>query len=532
MDLLIGNPLLVLFVAIGAGLVLGRIQLFGLSLGSSGVIFVALLLGHLGCSVPDGIGAAGLVLFLYSVGIGAGARFFSSIARHGSRLALLALIIVGVGALATAFFGRLLGLPPDLAAGIFAGALTSTPALAAATDLFGEGGSGVAIGYGIAYPFGVIGVVLFVQLLPRLLGQDLQTAGESLQSGEQVESSIRGILVEITNPNIVGQRIVENPFLATASCQVTRVLEGERLVPLRYDHTFSMGQVVHAVGQQTALGHLQDYLGRPAQKTYLKDVEQERRQLVVTKASVAGKTIREIDPVKNHQVVISRISRLGITFVPDMDTVVERNDVLTVVGAPDALKGFAQAVGHRDQAFDETDLLSLAVGIALGVIVSQLALQLEGGGSLSLGLAGGPLVVGLVLGHFGRVGRIIGHIPRSTRLLLQELGLVFFLADAGIRGGGALVETVHQYGLTVFLMGAVITLLPMAIAYPVGRWLLRLNILQALGSLCGGMTSTPALGAISGQTDSQIPVVSYATTYPVALILMTFFVEFVVRLLS
>jgi len=478
------------------------------------------------------IGAVGLVLFVYCVGIGAGGRFFSALAREGSQLAKLALLIVLIGSGLAFLMAKLLGVPADLAAGIFAGSLTSTPALAAASEsLSTVTESALVIGYGIAYPFGVVGVVIFIQVLPRLLKWDLKKAASDARDPREEEMRVETVLVEVTNPNLIGKRISESGLAGFNACQASRVQRGEKLEPLSYDDEFEPGQKLLLVGRRKEINIAIDYLGKRCDSPALRDVENEKRELLVTNRAVTGNTLRELAPLKNHGVIITRVSRLGLTFVPNASTVIENNDLITVVGRAEALSDFAENVGHRSNAMDETDLLSLSLGLALGIIIGLIPISLPGGNPLTLGLAGGPLITGLVLGHFGRVGRIVGHIPRPTRMLLQELGLVLFLADAGIAGGGAMVETLQTYGITLFLMGATLTIAPIAISLPLALKFFHLNPLQALGGICGGMTSTPALGAITAQTDSQSPVVSYATAYPIALILMTVFAKVLVQVL-
>ncbi|GHC05838.1 aspartate:alanine exchanger family transporter [Cerasicoccus arenae] len=530
---LMSNPLIALFVIIGSGLLLGQVTIKGVNLGSSGVLFTALLAGHLHFELPAAIGSVGLVLFVYCVGIGAGGRFFSAIAREGSQLALLALLIVSIGTALAYALAMILDIPADLAAGIFAGSLTSTPALAAASEsLTGAGESALVIGYGIAYPFGVAGVVIVIQVLPKVLKWDLKKAAVEAKDPREAEMRVVNVLVEVTNPNLEGKRISESGLAQFNACQASRVQRGEKLEPLSYDDVFHQGQRLMLVGLSKEISIAVDYLGRRCDQSPLRDVETEKGELVVTSKTVTGKTLRDLAPLKNHGVVITRISRLGLTFVPNAATVIETHDILTVVGRPEALKEYAETVGHRSNSMGETDLLSLSLGLALGIIVGLIPITLPGGSPLTLGLAGGPLITGLVLGHFGRVGRIVGHIPRPTRMLLQDLGLVLFLADAGVKGGGAMIETLQQYGITLFLMGAVLTVAPIAIALPLATKCFKMNILQALGGICGGMTSTPALGAITAKTDSQSPVVSYATAYPIALIMMTVFAKVLVEALS
>lgn len=529
-QLLLDQPLMALFAILATGLLFGSITIKGIHLGSSGVLFSALLAGHLGYSVPPEAGTLGLVLFVYCVGVGAGGRFFASVKREGAALAKLAMVIVSMGGLITWCGATLLDLPADLATGIFAGALTSTPALAAASEGLGES-SGVGIGYGIAYPFGVIGIVLFVQILPRILKHDLDKVALA-HGGEDREDSVENVLVEVTNQNLYGKRIADSGLARFNACQVSRIYKSGQLVPLSYDDTFSDGQLLLLVGRGKEIGVAIDYLGHRSDRNILKDVENERQQLLVTDRKIAGTSIHELAPLKNHDIVITRITRLGLTFVPNASTIIERNDQLTAVGRTIDLKGFARAIGHRSNAIDTTDLLSLSAGLTLGILVGLIPIGLPGGTPVSLGLAGGPLLVALVLGHFGRVGRIVGHIPRPTRLLLQELGLVFFLANAGVRGGGSLASTISEYGLVLLGLGILVSTLPLITAWPLARKCFRLDPLQALGGICGGMTSTPALGAITAKTDSQVPVVSYVSAYPIALIVMIVIAKALIGALS
>lgn len=529
LEILFNSPLLTLFVLLGLGLMLGEIKIYGASLGSSGVIFVALLGGHLGCQIPDGVGQIGIVLFVYCVGIGAGARFFGALKREGSQLAKLALIIVVLGGLTTWGLAMIFQLPPELSAGIFAGALTSTPALAAAIESAGESMGDVVVGYGIAYPFGVIGVVLFVQLVPRLLKANLDV--QSDDEDENPELKVERKLIETTNPNLFGKRLTDAMILELGNCLISRVWRNERMQPVHYEDTFQEGQLLLLVGTPKAVKIATEFMGKPSDREFFLDVENERQNLVVTNSELVGLTLSEIDPLKHHGVVITRINRMEFPFIPNPDTQLERRDMLTVVGPPEQLKAFESYVGHRSLAFSETSLISMAIGLALGIIAGRISIPMGGGESLSLGLAGGPLMVALLLGHFGKVGGVVGYIPRPTRMLLQEMGLVFFLADAGIKGGASMMDAVASEGISIFLIGALITMVPMVIGYLSARFLFKMSLLQSLGGVCGAMTSTPALGAIVANTTRQTPIVSYATVYPIAVILMAFFANTLIKLI-
>ncbi len=526
------HPVIVLFAVIAVGLLLGQITVAGMSLGSSGVLFTALLAGHWHLTIPS-VGDLGLVLFVYCVGIMAGPSFFRALGRQGKTLTVLALVVVGSGAATTWGVARLLDVPGDLAAGIFAGALTSTPALAAAIEALGPGGPRASVGYGLAYPIGVVGTVLFIQLLPRLLRQDLtQLAAESRQAhaGDEIVRT----LVEVTNPALVGRAARDVPTFDAAKCRIVRRLDpasGGRLVPISPDFTFQLGEVVLVISRARRVPAIIDLMGKRSDRPYLLDAENERRSVVVTSRAFIGRSIRDLDPLVNYGVEVSRFTRLGLSFVPPGDTKFQSGDVLTAVGPPENLRKFAAAAGDRADVIDQSDLVSLTVGVTLGVLIGLTPVSVFGGPGMKLGLSGGPLLVGLLLGHFGRVGPFVGFLPRASRLVVMELGLMLFLAHAGVEAGSHIVEVVAEHGLKLLLVAVLVLLLPMALAYAVARLVLHLPLLNALGGICGGMTSTPALGAITAKTDSDAPIVAYAAAYPVALILMTIFAQALVMAL-
>ena len=285
------------------------------------------------------------------------------------------------------------------------------------------------------------------------------------------------------------------------------------------------------IGRSKEIEIVIDYLGQRSNQQITKDTENERQNLLVNNRKLSGKSISDIAPLKNYGVVITRITRSGIMFVPNANTFIQTHDILTTVGQMENLQNFAQAIGHRDNEINSTDLISLSAGLTLGIVAGLIPLGLPGSTPVTLGLAGGPLIVALLLGHFGKVGRIVGHIPRPTRMLLQDLGLVFFLASAGVNGGVSLWSTIQNYGITLFGLGVLISSVPMLVAWPIARKYFRLDPLQTLGGICGGMTSTPALGAITAKTDSQIPVISYVSAYPVALIVMILIAKILIGLL-
>ncbi len=515
-----GSPTLVLFAVLFVGLACGHLSIKGVSLGSSGVLFAALLAGHFGLQVPDGIADVGTALFVYCVGLGVGNRFFDSLKSRGKYLIILAVLVVGVAWLTAWGLGSLLDMDSGTVAGLFAGACTSTPALAAAIESSGVLSTGVNIGYAVAYPFGVIGVVLFVQLLPRMLRQNLDDSSGKVAEAEDKHTIISRV-VQVTNPELIGCAIGSFCGEKNLRCRITRIARDGALMPLQKDDAFTENGEILLVGEREDLerempcfGHVRTHGHRPRFFT------DERAELIVLSRAMCNKTLRELDTLGQYGIVVSRITRLGLTFIPTADTEVQRNDVLRVVGLPEAIESFRRECGHRSTALNTADILSLMGGLMLGVLLGKMQFSF-GGGSFSLGIAGGPLVVALILGHYGKLGPIVGYIPRPTRVLLMEFGLVLFLAGAGVKGGASLVETLRANGLSMFLVGSAVTLVPMVVSYVVARRVMRMSLAETLGGICGSMTSTPALGAITAKTDCQEPVIAYSTAYPAALILMT-----------
>ncbi len=526
---MLDQQLSVLFFTIALGLGIGRLEYRNLSLGSSGVIFVALGMGHLGYSCSAFVGDLGLVLFVFCLGIGTGPSFLPILQRHGKRLVVVAILIVGLGAATTWLLARMFHIPVDLAVGLFGGSMTSTPALAAALEA-SPVESQVAVGFGLAYPFGVLGVVFFVQLLPALLRVNLD------QLGQQDPKGVYGVpithtIVEVLNPAIVGRRLSSLDILTEANCQVSRVLHGNLFQPIPADFTLQLGQKLLVVGTPEETRQVVEVLGRQCEQTdTILDTVRQRMTVVVSR-EVVGKSLAELKLLSRFGVTIARVNRHDFEFVPRGSDVLELGDAVTAVGEPEGLQRFAAFAGHRERLFFETDLVSITVGLLLGIMLGSIEIQLAGY-TLALGLAGGPLLVGLILGHFGRIGPLVGHIPKASRLLLTELGLVFFLASSGMRAGGDLWLVLQQHGATLALAAIIITAVPMLGGFLLAYSVMHLNLLQVLGGVCGGMTSTPGLGVITSRTDSEIPVVSYAAVYPVALVLLTILAKGLVLSLS
>ena len=532
---LLQEPHLLLFCMIVVGLGIGMIKIGGISFGSSGVLFAGLLFGHWGrdfeWSMMDGIGTFGLVLFVYAVGLGAGQTFFRTFVTQGRKLIVLATIVITAGAATTLAVMFFFQLPRGFAAGLFAGSMTSTPALASAMEGLSKAGRNptpASIGYGLAYPIGVVVTVLFVQFLPRWVGKGETESEspdhESLHEGSQI---IRQ-LIEVCNPAIFGRALHDLDPFHHSHGQVTRVKSGDKLIPIKTDHVFEEGQIVLLVAEAKEAETLTLILGNKSTEEIDINVDRERTDVVVTNHDVLGQSLRNMHFRSRFGVTISRIERYGHRFVPSDETVLVMGDRLTAVGPKEGLKEFLQAAGHRVRKLHETDLLSMAVGLAIGIGVGLLPFHLPIVGTITLGMAGGPLLVGLLLAHFGRFLGVVGYMPIAARMVIQELGLILFLASAGFAAGSHFLDYVNQFGSSPFIASAMIAIVPIASSYCAARWIFRLGLYQSLGGTCGAMTSTAALGTLTSKTDSEHPITSYAAAYPVALVLMTIIAQVLV----
>ncbi|PQO43788.1 aspartate:alanine exchanger family transporter [Blastopirellula marina] len=521
--------ILVLAGVISLGLMVGQVSLFGLTLGSAGVLFVGLVAGHFQMHVPGGTGSIGLAAFVYCVGLGAGPTFFRSLMQDGRTLALLGVVIVVTGAATAWGVGKLLGLPAELTGGVFAGAMTSTPALGALTTAIPDSPD-VAVGFGVGYPFGIIAVVAFVQVLPKLLGRDVTSAAAG-DPGAAASQIVRK-LVEIRNPAIVGKRPGGVPMLEACNCQTPRLRDGDLLRPTPHDFHFTIGQQVMLVGPEKNLAGVMDMLGTEVEgaDALLLDAERQRRQIVVTSSEFVGKSLKELHLLSTYGVTITRIRRHDVEFVPSAITRIEFGDMLTAVGQPENWPEVERLAGHRPSTLDQSDILSLSVGLLAGICLGMLPVSI-GNQSIQLGLAGGPLIVGLILGHFGRIGPIAGHLPRSARMLLMEAGLALFLASAGVSAGGDFVAVLRAQGAWLCVGAAAVAIAPLAVGFLLADVVMKLRLLKSLGAICGGMTSTPGLAAITSATDAAEPVIAYVAAYPIALFLVTILAPILVELL-
>ena len=528
--------MLVLFAILAIGSWLGQFSWRGLSLGTAGVLFTAMVFGHFGLSVPKEVQDLGLLLFVYAVGISAGPRFFRAFRRHGIRYVLIALVTVTAGALATVGVALLFNLPSDLATGLYAGALTCTPALAAAVDVIERtlpaAAATVSVGYGVAYPFSMISVVLLVQFLPRLLRRNLRKEEDAWQAERRAETpELQVKTYRLTNPNCAGKRVAEvNPH-RLALANISRIKRGEKVFAAGPDVQLELGDVVMVVGPQEELEKLQLLLGEETNERMDVNTTVLSMDVEVAEESFTGKTLASMRLWEQYTLVITRIRRQGLEIAPTGNATLEMGDQIRVVGDRDAVQSFVKRVHGSSRRTEETNMVPFLIGLVLGIAVGSIPINLPNGLTIKLGMAGGAFIVSLLIGHFGKIGPLHMYVPPAAKNLSRELGLMLFLAGAGTNAGARFVEVLQTEGWQLLLAGAVVTIVSLITGVMLMDRVYRMNLLATMGALCATMTNPPGLGAANAQTETDLPSLSYASVYPSALIFKIILAQILVEVL-
>lgn len=525
---LVEFPILTLFAVIGLGYLLGEISFFGFRFGVAGVLFMGLAVGamHPRISLPEVVASLGLIMFVYTIGIHSGPAFFESFRKRGYRDPLLALGAVALGAVLTVAVATALRIPAARAAGLFCGALTNTPALAAARErlresawaqgLTPEEAGAVAdepvIAYSIAYPLGVIGVLLLFQVTRRLWG------AEFAPTEEAADIRVRDFVV--ANPGVADQRIEDVLRVHhDVGFVISRIQKRGQTMLVKADTRLEVGDIVAVVGEDEALERAQHIFGAPAETHIEADRSHlDYRRVFVSSKQVVGKRIRDLDLPNRLSAVITRLRRGDVDVVATPETRLEFGDRVRVLSARQNFDAVSRFFGDSIRGTAETDFGSVALGMVLGVILGMMPIPLPAGPTVRLGLAGGPLLMALILGKLEHTGRVTWTIPISANLTLRQIGLLLFLAGVGTNAGYRFVQTMRGEGLQLLAAGAVVTVATALTMLVVGHKVLKIPF-DALMGLVSGMQTQPAtLAFATTLTRNEAPNVSYAAVYPVAMI--------------
>ena len=520
------------------GLFIGNVKFRGVGLGIGGVLFGGIIVGHfvsqagmtLSSDMLHVIQEFGLILFVYTIGIQVGPGFFASLRVSGLRLNLFAVLIVIIGGLVTAILPKLFDIPLPVVLGIFSGAVTNTPALGAGQQILRDLGTPMAMvdqmgmSYAMAYPFGICGILFTMWMLRVIFRVNVETEAQQHESTRTNGGAlIRTINIRVENPNLHNLAIKDVPILNGDKVICSRLKREETLKVPSPETVIQLGDLLHLVGQPADLHNAQLVIGQEVDTSLsTKGTDLRVERVVVTNENVLGKRIRDLHFKERYDVVISRLNRAGVELVASSDISLQFGDILNLVGRPSAIDAVANVLGNAQQKLQQVQMLPVFIGIGLGVLLGSIPVFVPGfPAALKLGLAGGPLIMALILGRIGSIGKLYWFMPPSANLALRELGIVLFLSVVGLKSGGDFIHTlVDGEGLSWIGYGALITAVPLITVGILARMLAKMNYLTMCGMLAGSMTDPPALAFANNlHPTSGAAALSYATVYPLVMFL-------------
>ena len=518
------------------GLMVGKIKVKGISLGGAGALFVGILLGHLGLRVEGNvlhfIQEFGLILFVYTIGMQVGPGFMDSIRRHGLVLNVLSTGIVLLGVITTLclyFFTDMHNNVPVLI-GMLCGAVTNTPSLGAANSAFAAAGvdtSLTGIGYAVAYPFGVIGIILVMILMRVIFRQNPAKAAENYAKDIAANAKeIESCSLTVDNPNLFGVTLKDIPDLISSGVVVTRLLRNGNITTPNGNTIIVEGDKLHIVGMPEAVAAMEKIIGHRLEKPITQETSNADKPIVVktilvTNKKILGRTIGSLALAERYGVNVSRVVRSGFKFTGRLDLRIKFADKLRVVGTAEGIEAAEKELGNSLTALDHPEILPAFLGIFLGVIVGSIPLALPGMPTpLKLGLAGGPLIVAILLSRKRKIGPLNFFMANSANLMLREFGLTLFLSCVGLNAGIKFFDVLlNGDGLYYMGLAAIITFVPLAIMATVGHLVFKVNFLSLCGVLAGATTDPPALAFANSQADSEAVNIGYASVYPLTMLL-------------
>lgn len=541
----VARTVVLLGIAGAAGVALGKIRVFGVSLGIAGVLFAGLFLGYLKLTIDthvlEFVREFGLILFVYTLGLQIGPGFFSSLRARGLALNAFAagIVLLGVAVTVVWISCGFVELPAGV--GLLSGATTNTPSLAAAQQALGQVHAPESaaviqgLAYAVAYPFGIIGIILTMLLVRRVFCVDVKAevaAAETAQKPTSPKPATRNF--EVRNANLVGRALGKVPGLAGSHVVVSRFSRDGKVEVAKPETLLRMGDILHAVGPEEGLDELRVVVGAEA-GVDLKMLPGPvtNRRLLVTRSDVLGKQLADIAAFTEHNVVVTRITRNGIEFSPTPGFRLQFGDVVMAVGESPQISNVAAVVGNSNKALNTPQPIPFFLGIILGVLVGMIPVALPGlPAAVKLGLAGGPLVVAILLSRVANTGPLVWHMPTNANHMLREVGITLFLAAVGLRSGEKFVDVLlGSSGVHWLVYGAVVTAAPLVVIGLVARFWKKLNYAELCGLLAGSMTDPPALAFAQEMTASDAPAVAYATVYPIVMLLRVFSAQLLVFLL-
>ncbi len=533
----VAHSLLVLALTIMTGILLGRVKVFGISLGATFILFTGILIGELGMKVDGEVlhffQEFGLILFVFAIGLQVGPSFFSNFRKGGRRLNLLAILNVALAVGVTIAIHFLSGVPIQTMVGIMSGAITNTPGLGAAqqafNDITGQADPSIGMGYAVAYPLGVVGIILSMVIIKSIAKVNIIREEQQLEEARaEEELSAVPLSLEVQNPSLFGCNVEaltgllrDRHFVvsriwkkSTDEIQIavtsTILEEGDKIFVITEQP--NVDALIMTVGREL---HIDRKRWIPENSKYI------ARKVVVTRKEVNGKSLQSLNLRALYAVNVTRIYRSGVEIVASPNFILQYGDRLNVVGSDAAIESVIPIFGNSVKRLDEPNLFTIFLGIVLGIVLGSIPIAFPGiPQPVKLGLAGGPLIVAIFIARFGYKAHLVAYTTTSANLILREMGISIFLACVGINAGNGFMDTIiHQGGLAWVGYGLLITMIPLLVVGIIGRFVLKINYLQLVGMMAGATTDPPALAYANSLSDNESSSVSYATVYPLTMFL-------------
>jgi putative transport protein len=530
----IAHAIAVLAFVCVVGMALGSVKVRGIGLGTAGVLFAGILVGHFGEQIDQRtlnfVKEFGLILFVFTIGLQLGPGFFATLRQQGVKMNLIAAAIVILGAITAPIIGWLAHFDPAAVLGILCGAVTNTPALGAATQTLAMTPNIApdrlalpALAYAVTYPTAIAGMIGTLVLLKQIFRIDPVQEGIdfAIKNQRKAEPIERRTLV-VTNRNLDGVRLDAIPGRVETGVTISRVRRGEQTHVATDTIVIRCDDRIAAVGTHAGLAQFERVIGhRSDEDLVLAESGITFRRVVVTDRSVLGKTVGELDLDDRFGVAVTRITRAGIEMSAVAGLRLQFGDMVQIVGSDADLDKAAAVLGNSLKELNETHFIPFFIGIVLGIALGTMPIVLPGlPHPIRLGLAGGPLIVALILGRVGRIGRQVWHMPVNTNLAFREFGIALFFAAVGLGAGAKFFSTVFTTtGLQWLLAGACVTILPLVLIGVIARGVWKMNFIDLSGMLAGSMTDPPALAFASNIARSEAPTIAYATVYPLTTLL-------------
>ncbi|RHJ87613.1 putative transporter [Parabacteroides sp. AM08-6] len=533
----IGHSILLLSFVIAAGIQLGKIKVFGVSLGITLVLFVGIILGHFGFTINHNVihffKEFGLILFVYSVGMQVGPGFFSSFRQGGITLNMLACGIVFLGVAVAIALHYITGIPMPTMVGILSGAVTNTPGLGAAqqafSDMHGVADNTIALGYAVAYPLGVIGIILAIIFIRYAFRVNFDKENEQLNNEEASHTNeAKPVSLVVKNPAIFGKTVGElSNLLEHRDFVISRIWRDsdKKIEIASANSVLHENDKVFVITTETDEETIKTFIGEVIDMERKQWIRMEsqfiNRRILITKPELNGKHLGQLQLRRLYGINITRITRAGMDLVATPGLTLQVGDRVNVVGTETAISNVEKVLGNSMKRLNEPNLITIFIGIALGIILGSIPITFPGiPQPVKLGLAGGPLIVAILISRFGYKYKLVTYTTQSANLMLREIGITLFLACVGISAGDGFVDTIVNNGGFAWIgYGFIITVVPLLIIGCIGRYFYKINYFTLMGLIAGSTTDPPALAYSNATAGNDAPSVGYATVYPLTMFL-------------